>query len=58
MNLEKLRMMTRYMRYTVGRWLIHAGLKAFPPGVVRDEVTGALNAWGRHVRDVLAKARQ
>ena len=43
--------MSVYMlRLHVGRWLIHTGLKALPPGKVKTEVTAVLQAWGDHVR--------
>jgi hypothetical protein len=45
----------RLFRYWLGRTLIHAGLRAFPPGRVRTEVTELLNEWGRQVGRELAR---
>ena len=45
----------RRFRFWLGRLLIHAGLRVFPPGRVRDEVTGVLRVWGDGVRRELAK---
>lgn len=44
----------RMLRFKLGRALIHAGLKAFPPGRARDELTSLLWEWGAKVRTAVA----
>lgn len=44
----------RFVRFAVGRWLIHAGLKALPRGRCRDEIYNLLAAWGAQVRRALS----
>lgn len=48
----------RLFRFWLGRHLIHAGLRAMPPGVARDQITGVLDTWGRHVRETIARDAQ
>lgn len=47
----------RLLRFTVGRWLIHAGLRALPPGKVRTELEDMLRWWGNGVRARVAEDR-
>lgn len=47
----------RLLRFAVGRWLIHAGLAAMPPGRVRDELDAILRKWGTDVRAELEPFR-
>lgn len=47
-------MSLRLVRFTIGRALIHAGLRAMPPGRVRDELYNVLAGWGHRVRAALA----
>lgn len=42
-----------YLRFVVGRWLIHAGLKAMPHGRVRRELHRTLEQWSDGVRKKL-----
>lgn len=49
--------MLQLCRFTLGRWLVHAGIKTMPKGRVRAELTDLLNAWGRKVRTELAQSR-
>lgn len=39
----------RMARFYIGRWLIHAGLKALPPGRCRAELSNMMWAWGMKV---------
>jgi hypothetical protein len=48
--------MVRMLRFRLGRALIHTGLRAFPPGRARDELTVVLWSWGNAVRAELANA--
>lgn len=41
------------VRYHVGRWLIHAGLRAMPPGRARSELFALLDQWATKVRQSL-----
>jgi hypothetical protein len=43
----------RMLRYIVGRWLIHLGLRVLPRGRVRDEIHNLLGAWAYRVRSAL-----
>ncbi len=47
----------RLFRFWCGRHLMHAGLRAFPKGRVRNELGEVLNAWGRDVRLALVAAK-
>lgn len=49
--------MTNLIRYTLGRWLIHAGLYVLPPGRVRRELYARLEAFSGHVQKTL-RARE
>ena len=40
----------RLMRFTIGRWLIHAGIAIFPRGRVKPELLEILEQWSAHVR--------
>jgi hypothetical protein len=39
-----------FLRFTVGRALIHAGLRVMPHGRVRSELTNLLADWSEQVR--------
>ena len=45
------------IRYTVGRWIMHAGLRVMPHGRGRRELDQILTAWGRHVIETVETAR-
>lgn len=49
-----LREFVRMQRFRLGRFLVHAGLAAFPDGKVKEELTDLLWKWGRKVRAVNA----
>ena len=40
-------------RFSVGRFLIHLGIKTLPPGRVRNEIVEALFCWSEEVRAAL-----
>jgi len=42
-------MTLKMLRYTVGRWLVHCGLRVMPPGASRAELTDIFWQWRRHV---------
>lgn len=52
----------RLFRFWLGRHLMHIGLRAMPPGRVRQEITYALGEWARSRhnemvgRDAIAQA--
>jgi hypothetical protein len=41
------------LRFTLCRWLIHAGLRVMPHGPARRELTHIITMWGRHVIDTI-----
>ena len=43
------------LRFRIGRWLIHAGLRMWPQGRARQELTGVLADWGLKVRQEIAR---
>ena len=47
--------MSKLLRFRIGRWLIHAGLKCFPKGRVRHELTVLIEEWTRRVRVEIAR---
>lgn len=42
-------MSIRLLRFAIGRALIAAGIRALPPGRVRDEIYNILAVWGAQV---------
>ena len=48
----------RHARFTIGRWLVHFGVRVvMPPGRVRAELTDLLNEWGQSLMEEIAHAR-
>ena len=45
----------RLLRFSLGRTLIHAGLKAMPHGRARREIHRVLEQWGEGVRTELRR---
>lgn len=43
------------LRFTVGRWLIHFGWCALPPGKVKDELREILTAYANHIYTTIGK---
>ena len=39
----------RLMRFAIGRWLVHCGLRVMPPGPARAELTDIFWQWRTHV---------
>ena len=39
----------RLMRFAIGRWLVHCGLRVMPPGAARAELTDIFWQWRTHV---------
>lgn len=50
-------MTVRYLRFAIGRQLIHAGLRVLPRGRVKDEIYNLLAAWGNEVRAAIGEAQ-
>jgi hypothetical protein len=46
--------MIQYIRFAIGRQLIHLGLAIFPPGWVKADLTDLLLKWGHYVRETIA----
>jgi len=49
---------TRLFRFWLGRNLVHLGLMAFPPGLVKSELYELLNSWSRLVTEVVKASRE
>jgi hypothetical protein len=49
--------MERRVRYTLGRWLVHLGLRIMPAGRIRSELYTLLDEWGTRVYAELAIAQ-
>lgn len=47
----------RMARFRIGRWLIHAGIRAMPHGRCRSELSNALWAWGMKVNATVVACR-
>lgn len=45
--------MQRKVRYTLGRWLVHFGLRIMPAGRVRSELYTLLDGWSTRVYGAL-----
>ena len=44
----------RHIRFTIGRAMIHAGLRILPQGRVRSELFTLVEIWATKVRDEIA----
>lgn len=49
--------MINHLRFAVGRWLIHAGLRVMPEGKVRRELSNLFFAWGVYVVNIVKADR-
>jgi hypothetical protein len=43
----------RVLRFMVGRWLVHLGLRVMPAGRVRQELDDLFNDWGIRVAEIV-----
>lgn len=50
--------MEREVRYTIGRWLVHLGLRIMPAGRVRSELYTLLDEWATRVYAALKSKEQ
>ena len=46
------------LRFAIGRWIMHVGLKVMPVGRSRDELTLILRSWSRHVREAVGASKR
>lgn len=47
-----------YTRIIVGRFFVHLGLNALPPGRVRNEFQHLLEVWAEHIERSVAEAER
>lgn len=46
------------IRFGIGNWMIHTGLKIWPDGRAKSEVTAIISAWRNHVVAEVEKKRE
>ena len=47
----------KMLRYRLGRFVIHLGLRILPPSRTRSELFGVIDVWASGVRDTVSAAR-
>jgi hypothetical protein len=45
-----------WLRFAIGRWVMHWGLRVMPKGRSRQELTQILKSWSRHVMETVEKS--
>jgi len=50
------RPMMRLLRFAIGRWLVHCGLRVMPRGLARAELNDIFWQWRRHVTEQVSLA--